>query len=107
MKSPCETCTRSEYGCTGCDPWRQYYGQKQSRINAYARQLYQPRVASSTKFCYAHPDEVRRYLRHSPCESCQANNICDTPCAAYLRWWDARMEYMRRKYVKTKSLWIV
>ena len=91
MKSPCETCTRGEYGCTGCDPWRQYYGQK----------LYQPRVASSTKFCYSHPDEVRRFLKHSPCEDCQVKNSCDIPCAAYLQWWDARMEYARRKYVKS------
>lgn len=101
MKSPCETCSRDEYGCTGCDPWRQYYRRKQDRINAYARQLCQPRLLDSAKFYYSHPDEARRYLRCSPCEGCQVNNICNIPCAAYLRWWDARMEYIRRKYVKT------
>lgn len=101
MKSPCDACCRSEYGCTGCSPWRQYYFRKQEQINAYTRMAYQPKVITSARFCYAHPDEVARYLQRSPCAGCYAENICDTPCAVYLHWYDARMESIRRKYVKS------
>lgn len=100
MKSLCETCSRDEYGCAGCSRWRQQYLHRQKLINACARSIYQPKVIVPTKFCYSHPDAVRRFLRHSPCEDCQVKNSCNIPCAAYLQWWDARMEYIRRKYVK-------
>lgn len=102
--SPCEKCTRSSCnvgGSTGCDAWQIRYLYRQKQINAYARKVCQPKVVISAKFCCRHPDEERRYLQHSPCEGCKINKICNTPCAAYLQWWDARMEWVRRIYVKT------
>lgn len=96
--SPCEKCNRDEYGCAGCEAWRTQYLRRQKQINAYARKICQPKVVISAKFCYQHPDDVRRYLQHSPCEGCKSNEICDCPCAAYLQWWDARMGHFRRNY---------
>lgn len=52
---------------------------------------------SAGKFRYEHPDIVRRYLAHSPCEKCKHNKTCDTPCDAYLNWYDARIAYARKK----------
>ena len=98
--SPCERC--SVCSCTnGCVEWRIRYLYRQKQINAYARQICQPRPVEIKAFQYAHPDEYLNYLRHSPCEGCNVNNICDTPCAAYLQWWDARMGHFGRNYVKT------
>lgn len=96
--TPCETCSRSEYGCTGCEMWREHYHRRQAQINAYARSVCQPKMDISAKFRYAHPDEVRRYLRHNPCEDCQCRYFCNTPCDAYLQWWDMRMKWIRRNF---------
>ena len=56
--------------------------------------------ADPNKFTYAHPDETERYLRTSPCESCYAVQTCDVPCKAYLGWYNARMEIVRKKLRK-------
>lgn len=94
--SPCDSCPRC-FATNGCDAWRIRYRYRQRQINAYARKICQPQPVEVKAFCYAHPDEVRRYLQHSPCEGCKVNKICDTPCAAYLQWWDAWMGWFRRK----------
>ena len=52
---------------------------------------------ASQKFVYLHPDEYRRYIEKSPCESCKAHEKCTTPCATYWKWWDERMEWHRRR----------
>lgn len=99
--SPCEKCDRNPCninGNKGCTAWRIRYLYRQKQINAYAWKACRPIIIKSGKFCYRHPDEQRRYLRHSPCEGCKINHICDTPCAAYLQWWDQRMAWVRRNY---------
>lgn len=100
--SPCETCTRDEYGCSGCNAWLTRYRYRQKRINAKARQIFRPAKVPATKLCYRHPDEARRYLLHSPCEGCILNKNCDTPCSAYLQWYDDRMALARRKFHETE-----
>ena len=63
----------------------------------YKRRLFHiSPTRKSEKFCYEHPDIVRNYLKHSPCEKCGATD-CDTPCSIYLRWYDARIEMARKK----------
>lgn len=103
--SPCEKCTRSSCnrGGIGCPEWRERYLHRQSMINAYARKAFSGNTGSgeaenASCFCYSHPDDVRRYLRTSPCRGCGFEANCDTPCGAYLQWWDARMGWVRRKY---------
>lgn len=47
------------------------------------------------KYRYEHPDLARHYLRNSPCAGCQFEILCDVPCDVYLRWWDARMAWLK------------
>lgn len=101
--SPCDKC--SECTCPqGCEAWRIRYRYRQKQINAHARKLFQCSVAQpSTKyFTYSHPDDVRRFLRYSPCNGCQLMPDCDEPCWTYLRWYDARIELARRR-IKEKD----
>ena len=49
------------------------------------------------KYRYEHPDIIRHYLQKSPCAGCEFEILCDTPCDAYLRWYDARMVVLRYK----------
>lgn len=55
------------------------------------------KVQENDKFCYSHPDQVKRYLKLGPCAVCSAEQNCDTPCKAYLRWYNGRMEIARKK----------
>ena len=71
--------------------------QRQDGINAYVHKTYQPRVRETQKFLVFHPDEHRRYLQQHPCGGCPAENFCDQPCEAYLRWYNARLEAARKK----------
>ena len=50
------------------------------------------------KFIYEHPDAIRRYLEKGPCEKCPNADLCDTPCFSYWLWWDARMEWLKRRF---------
>ena len=96
---PCDTCEEAAT-CVrgnGCDKWRIRYLYRQKQINAHARARTTKSLATQKAFAYEHPDLVRRYITHGPCEKCKAAKVCDTPCPAYLRWWDARMEIARKK----------
>jgi hypothetical protein len=77
--------------------WEINYLQRQAMINGYARQLYQPRLRELETIALYTPNEHRRYLRQHPCTGCGAEPCCDEPCAAYLRWYDARLEAARAK----------
>lgn len=101
---PCVGCTqRCNSGGIGCNAWRIRYLYRQKQINAYARKAFSgeldsaPAAGEATHFCYPHPNDVRRYLHTSPCTGCGFEKDCVTPCGAYLRWWDERMKWFRRK----------
>ena len=98
MKYPCDTCGES-CGCAGCGKWKKWYRQRQRAINAYAKEAcaVKERPLPENKFCYNHPDTVKRWLKNGPRAGCNAEAVCDTPCPAYLRWYDARIEIARRK----------
>lgn len=81
----------------GCEAWRIRYLYRQKQINANARAQAAKGLSTQKAFAYEHPDLVRRYIADGPCKGCKAAKACDTPCPAYLRWWDARMEIARRK----------
>lgn len=96
--NPCDTCIRC-VNLRGCDRWLTRYRYRQKQINAFAEQLMRPKTKiDNSKFRYEHPDVVRRYLKHGPCEQCKVKDLCDTPCAAYWNWWDAKMEWLGRKF---------
>ena len=98
--NPCDICQKGNI-CTmryGCEEWRIRYLYRQKQINAYSRKLMRPKTTEYRKvFAYEHPDIIRKYLEHSPCEGCKEVEVCDTPCPAYLHWWNARMEIARRR----------
>ena len=96
--SPCDTCRQSKDCSHPCDKWKIRYRYRQKQINAYAKGVrVKSRHLPGNKFCYSHPDDVRRWLKESPCTGCHANAFCDTACPVYLRWYDARMQIARRK----------
>ena len=99
--SPCDTCEKAE-SCKkrqGCDAWKTRYHYRQKQINAHFRWSMRTNASSCRSvFAYEHPDTIRRYLQNGPCKGCKAEEACDTPCSAYLRWWDARMEYLERLF---------
>lgn len=91
--NPCDTCP----SCTdphGCEKWIKRYLYRQKQINAYPLRAYKVE-GTKEKFRYEHPDIIRRYLKHSPCDGCKRELTCQAPCGAYWRWWDARMEWMK------------
>ena len=77
--------------------WEIDYEKRQALINGYARQFCQPRVTVVEKIIVYHPDEYLRYLRQNPCHGCVAESFCDSPCRAYLHWYNARMEAARAR----------
>ena len=96
--SPCDKCHRGEicghqlkckrYGMWIHTWWKWFNGRHRER---------KAREGRKECFQYKHPDEVRRYLQEHPCKGCQAEKTCDVPCVRYLRWYDARMEIVRKK----------
>jgi hypothetical protein len=97
--SPCNTCDGQSCGCGGygCVEWKKYFLTHWKWINLKAVKLCHPEPKPENKFLIAHPNEIRRYLTTHPCEGCFVKNICDTPCPRYLRWYNERMAYARKK----------
>lgn len=104
--NPCDKCPQGSKCLHGCPEWekrvrtiwKQFNGYPQrSRMDAMrqARQKEAEEKRRETKLCYEHPDIVRRYLKNGPCEGCLCENTCDIPCAAYWRWWDVRIKWIR------------
>lgn len=93
---PCEDCEKKICNYHNCNEWLKRYRTRQGWINGYARK---PQVVKAVedmnKFRYDHPDAVRRYLRDGVCGGCPMEETCDTPCRAYLRWWNDRMKWLR------------
>lgn len=97
--NPCDTCVEAET-CVrgnGCEKWRIRYLYRQKQINAHANAQASRIPTVQKTFAYEHPDLIREYIAYGPCKGCRAEAVCDTPCLAYLRWWDARMEIARKK----------
>ena len=90
-------CNRCEKDCpyTLCAEYQKYIRWWWKRFKVIFHQPVQDR--NQEKFIYAHPDQVRRYLEEGPCKGCRIKDTCDTACKAYARWWDARMEIVRKK----------
>ena len=105
--NPCDSCEKE--GTTSCNfrscaDYHMFMNTMWKRYRAYPlRKIHAERQKAEGRFLrYEHPDVVRQYLTHSPCEGCQFELLCDVPCGAYCCWWDARMEAMRKKYGGTQ-----
>ena len=44
-----------------------------------------------------HPVQYEAWLEHGPCKGCPCAVGCRQVCSLRARWWDARMERLRRK----------
>lgn len=98
--NPCDKCDRvhcSNYRT--CPEFLKYFRTIWKQIHGYAAHHYRNcKKAKSEKFTYEHPDIIRQYLEKGPCEHCQSEQICETPCGTYWNWWDARMEWLKRRW---------
>ena len=102
--SPCDSCTDRKCEVYSgaylhCHAWLTRYRYRQKQINAFANKPPQLKATPQRTHCFAydHPDDVRRYLRSHPCKSCHLEPTCDTPCDYYLHWYDARIQYARKR----------
>jgi len=95
--NPCDACTKSGCPFGGyCHEFKVWFLYHWKQIHSYPIRAYRKHKRKKTdKFCYEHPDIVRRYLEKGPCEKCPMAEDCETVCIAYWHWWDARMEWMK------------
>lgn len=99
-QNPCNKCGRSDCSSyRNCAAYLKYVRTIWNQFNKYPARAYRKfKSAPSEKFIYEHPDIIRRYLEKGPCEHCQLKQNCETPCLAYWNWWDARMEWLKRRW---------
>lgn len=106
--NPCDKCAEREMCKTGCAEWKKRFNTVWKQFNSYERRALAKAMKENelaeerakivrNKFCYEHPDIVRNYLKHGPCEMCKANDTCDIPCFAYMRWWYAKVKMICEK----------
>lgn len=100
--NPCLKCTRQACKKNSsqfreCSDWLTWFRWWWKRFHTYPAKAPITKTTDRDKFYYAHPDEIRRALKKHPCEGCRNEKCCDTPCAAYLAWYDARMAVARKK----------
>lgn len=97
--NPCDKC--GVVDCSSyrnCEQYLKYVRTIWKQFNSYpARAYLKQQKKENPKFLYEHPDIIRDYLENGPCANCQRAKVCDVPCAAYWHWWDARMEWHRRR----------
>lgn len=97
--NPCEGCSKNKDGdCSywsKCGDYRYWlnYNWKMARTNTRKPQK---AVRNTSKWVYHHPDDVKKYLIEGVCNDCPFNEGCNDPCQAYLDWYNARMEAIRK-----------
>ena len=97
--NPCATCENVCNGGQGCIAWEMRFRTIWKQFNSYQiRQYRKQEQERKKKFSYEHPDIVKKYLDDGPCKGCEFELLCDVPCGAYYRWWDARMAIIRKKF---------
>lgn len=105
-QNPCLTCTRvsDRVNCTyaryDCGVWADWYTKKweAARRDAFRASVVCEEDKSAISvggFKYSHPDHIRRFLAHKPCEKCGYEDICVEPCSSLVVW-----ESMKKKAVR-------
>ena len=100
--NPCLRCEREACKANGsqfreCREWLTWFRWHWKWFRSALTSAPQTPSLHTDKFCYSHPDHVKRYLQNSPCAKCSAEQYCDRPCKAYLWWYDARIHIARKK----------
>ena len=96
--NPCDICTVPKGSCPGidCSRWRTRYLYRQKQINAYAKRMYGTLVKKEDAFCYEHPDIVRDWLKHDPCEQCRCRSFCKGDCEVRTVWLNLNLDGARK-----------
>lgn len=96
--SPCGKCEKKCTSIGHCHDYKAFINAWWKHFNACYRVLCcYDHTANTEKFAYEHPDVYRRYIERGPCPDCAAKENCQTVCATYWKWWDARMAWFRRR----------
>lgn len=100
--NPCGKCTSPRCSVSGdgyknCQAYHTWLNWWWKRFKVIYFRTEKPNSMPQEKFTYEHPDHTRKWLEDGPCNDCRIAESCDTACAAYLRWYDARMEITRKK----------
>lgn len=97
--NPCDSCGKDH--CTiyrDCSRYLKRLNTIWKQFNAYPARVYRAqKTMRNEKLIYEHPDIIRQYLEKGPCAACKRAEECETPCPAYWNWWDARMEWVKRR----------
>lgn len=100
--SPCISCPSGDCRAhKNCPKYQMFISSWWKFFNGMYVALSANKPGVTQKFVYLHPDEYRRYITNSPCESCKAKDKCVRPCATYWGWWDDRQEWHRRRLSQT------
>lgn len=95
---PCDTCKNPNTQYKDCRAYKARLNAFWKYLNGvYRRLCCYSHNENPEKFRYEHPDVYRRYIERGPCPDCAAKENCQTVCATYWRWWDARMAWFRRR----------
>ena len=94
---PCNECKKSHCSYERCAEYCRWLNMAWGEFGRNAPHNYWLR-RSDDKLYYIHPEVYRRYLQEGPCGRCANRCCCETPCAKYWHWWDARMVFLRRKF---------
>lgn len=95
MINPCLICTRipDPENCENkkCVAWQAWFLSRWAQLHSYPRrQMDRPRERAGVVIGgirYAHPEQVRDYLRRDPCKSCACGaQACVTPCRPRQNW---------------------
>ena len=94
--NPCDGCDKAACKYQKCPQYLKRFRTMWKQFNSYPVRRYRAmKRMKREKYIYEHPDMIRQYLKNGPCAKCKAAGECDTPCPAYWRWWDARMEWLK------------
>ena len=90
---PCAVCRRTDCEEMNCERWQVWFLESWAAVNRYAwARVDEAGRQEPAHFLYELPHRIQ-----SPCRGCPCRSWCDTPCSLRLKWWDCRMDVLRRK----------
>ena len=94
LPPPCRNCTRvrNPVACDNkeCQVWRQWFVERWDQMRTYPRRAMDQTAPVGIRIggeFYPHPDHIRQYLRHDPCQGCKCpEELCKAPCRFKINW---------------------
>ena len=98
-QSPCLTCGKDDGRCGGCPAWRSWWIARWDRMRRRERRKMEKVQVREVGIrvggrMYSHPEEVRKYMKTPPCDSCGYQDICEKPCPLKKIWQEKRTAYL-------------